>query len=442
MKGIKGMRRWACALALCLLAPAGALTVTEGVVESAPPVALMELTQSGSAPQEGYLPTIRTSAKEPAWEQESEYIPQEPFDYGNMSTLPRLTAGEAARAKALLAAYEEGEATGDGESVLEARSDVLVGVYRLDPEDFDGETVMLQLPGVMLSDGQLLAIIDAYHRLGLRFDPDALNERNCARGHAGARSMTQEELERGDRIRLQIETGVLDAEAIDTDALVHARVDMKYYYGSYGAASEAIFFPYRRMTDEEIAAFEVLIGARCEVEGMDTVMLERAAREHLRDRIGCPMGMELRKVGEKGWYRPWDPQRQKSTGELRKLVTYTFHFALEEGGSASADVIVDTQSGAMLGLDVFFPWEKGEGEAWIGDEAYLREAEEFARARMGIEGVRFTVTQAREKYMPLYAKVRASLPEGEQVSFSLSADGEVKQVHLNSGFLRVPGRIF
>lgn len=442
MKRITKMRRWVCALALCLLAPAGALAVTEGVVEEAPPVMLMELTDGGGAPQEGYLPVVRETAKEPAWEHESDFVPQEPFDYGNMSTMPRLTAGEAARAQTLLAAYEAGEAEGDGESVLEARIDVLVGVYRLNPENFDGETVMLQLPGVMLSDEQLLAIIDAYHRLGMRFDPDALNERNCARGYAGARAMTQEELERGERIRVQIETGVLDAKAIDTDALLHARVDMKFYYGSYGAASEAIFFPYRRMTDEEIAAFEVLTGARCEVEGLDTVMLERAAREHLRDRMGCPMGMELRTVGRKGWYRPWDPQGQKSTGELRKSVTYTFLYALEDGGSASADAILDTQSGAMLGLDVFFPWEREEDETWIGDETYLREAEDFARARMGIEGVRFTVTQAREKYMPLYAKVRASLPGGEQVSFSLSADGEVKQVHLNSGFLRVPERVF
>lgn len=37
------------------------------------------------------------------------------------------------------------------------------------------------LPGGCLSDQELLAIINAFHQLGMILDPVALNYRNCAR---------------------------------------------------------------------------------------------------------------------------------------------------------------------------------------------------------------------------------------------------------------------
>lgn len=431
-------RTWACAALLALLTPACALAVTEGVVESAPPVAVMEW---AARTQEGYLPLAGNEGEEPAWEEEEIYLEPEPFDYGNMITSPRLTRGETMRARRLLERYEAGEATGDGASVLEAQKNVRAGVYRLDPDAYDGEGVLLLLPGVMLSDEQLLAIIDAYHQLGLRFDPDALDERNCVRGTASGRSLTQEEWERCDRIRLQIETGVLDAKAIDPDAVFHVQVDMRYHYGSYGVGNEAIVFPYRRMTDGEIAAYLVLIGTKCELEGLDTVLLERAAREQLTGRMGCPLSMELSSFGHKQWYRPWDRQKREPE-ELRKSVTLAFHFEQEDGEAGSARAILDSESGKMLSLDVDLGWIGEEkDENWLGEEAYQRLAEDYAREKLGLEGIRFAVAKAKEGGWPLYARASAALDEGQTLYIRMDLEGEVKGVRINSGFLNVPERI-
>ena len=89
----------------------------------------------------------------------------------------RLTTGERKRMEKLMAAYAAGERTGDGASVLEAKKNVRVGVYALDPAEYDGERVLLLLPGNCLTDEEMLAILDAYRQLGEPFDPDALNER-------------------------------------------------------------------------------------------------------------------------------------------------------------------------------------------------------------------------------------------------------------------------
>lgn len=435
---MRGKKTWACAALLALLTPACALAVTEGIVESAPPVAMMEWE---AQTQEGYLP-VAGHEEEPAWEAEEAYAEPEPFDYRNMITSPRLTRGETARAKRLLEQYEAGEATGDGASVLEAQRKVVAGVYRLDPDAYDGESVLLLLPGVMLSDEQLLSIIDAYHQLGLRFDPDALCERNCVRGSASGRSLTKEEWERWDRIRLQMETGVLDVKSIDPDAIFHVQVDMRYHYASYGAGSEALVFPYRRMTDEEIAAYLVLMGTRCELEGLDTVMLERTARELLTGRMGCPISMELRRFGNRRWYRPWNPQKKESGG-LRKSVTLAFHFEQEDGGNAGALAILDSESGKMLGLDVDLGWiEEEKDEGWLGEEVYLRLAEDYAREKLGLEGIRFAVAKEKEGGRPLHAKASATLEEGQRLYIRMGLEGEVREVGMSSGFLNVPERVF
>lgn len=425
-------RIWACAALAALLMPTCALAVTEGIVESAPPVAMMAWET-----QEGYLP-VAGHEEEPAWEAEEVYAKPEPFDYGKMTTSPRLTRGEKARAKRLLEQYEAGEAAGDGASVLGAQKKVVVGVYGIDPDAYDGERVLLLLPGVMLSDEQLLAIIDAYHRLGLRFDPDALSERNCVRGSASGRSLTKEEWERWDRIRLQIETGVLDGKRIDPDAIFHVQVDMRYHYAAYGANNEALVFPYRRMTDEEIAAYLVLMGTRCELEGLDTVQLERTARELLTGRMGCPISMELRRFGNRQWYRPWNPQKKES-GELRKSVTLAFHFEREDGKDASALAVLDSRSGKMLGLDVDWGWiEEQEDEGWLGEEVYLRMAEDYAREKLGLEGIQFFVAKAKEGGRPLHAKASATLEEGQRLYIRMSFQGEVMETGISSGFLNVP----
>jgi len=54
-------------------------------------------------------------------------------------------------AAGMMAAYAAGERTGDGASVLEAKKRVRVGVYALDPKEYDGERVLVKITSVNLA---------------------------------------------------------------------------------------------------------------------------------------------------------------------------------------------------------------------------------------------------------------------------------------------------
>ena len=224
---------------LCL--PIGAKAVREGVVENAP---MVEVRETAS-----YLPSVRQEKTETDWMLEEAYTEIDTTemmyaDIGRWLTSNcRLTMGERKRMEKLMAAYAAGERTGDGASVLEAKKRVRVGVYALDPKDYDGERVLLLLPGNCLTDEEMLAILDAYHQLGEVFDPDALNERNCVRGHTYTRDLSKEEDERNENLRSQIERGILRREDVP-ETLKAVELDNASFLGSYNG--KFIFAPYRR----------------------------------------------------------------------------------------------------------------------------------------------------------------------------------------------------
>ena len=104
---MKKMTRWM-VLGLCLLLPACALGVTEGTVEDAPMVTLDGM--SPAKEQVSYLPDETMYAGygdwNPSWENAQAWVECERDEdgcYYDVEQRPRLTAGEAARAKALLA---------------------------------------------------------------------------------------------------------------------------------------------------------------------------------------------------------------------------------------------------------------------------------------------------------------------------------------------------
>ena len=140
---------------LCL--PMVALAVREGVIEDAPMVEARRKTS--------YLPMHRVVVEETGWMLEEAYteIDTREMSYddirANLTSNCRLTTGERKRMDKLMAAYAAGERTGDGASVLEAKKNVRVGVYALDPAEYDGERVLLLLPGNCLTDEEMLAIL-------------------------------------------------------------------------------------------------------------------------------------------------------------------------------------------------------------------------------------------------------------------------------------------
>ena len=195
---------------LCL--PMGALAVREGVIEDAPMVEARRKTS--------YLPMHRVVVEETGWMLEEAYteIDTREMSYddirANLTSNCRLTTGERKRMEKLMAAYAAGERTGDGASVLEAKKNVRVGVYALDPAEYDGERVLLLLPGNCLTDEEMLAILDAYRQLGEPFDPDALNERNCVRGHTFMGTSEGDNEERRARLKGLIQRGILRREDV------------------------------------------------------------------------------------------------------------------------------------------------------------------------------------------------------------------------------------
>ena len=276
------------ALVLMLCLPMGARAVREGVIEDAPMIELRE--------EVSYLPRIRQEKAETGWMLEEAYTEIDTTQMLHadiracLTSNCRLTTGERKRMEKLMAAYAAGERTGDGASVLEAEKNVRVGVYALDPAEYDGERVMLLLPGNCLTDEEMLAILDAYHTLGETFDPDALCERNCVRGQMYLRSVTAEDEERWASLKAQVERGILKREDVP-QTLKAVELDDVSFLGSQNG--RFIFTPYRRLTDDELLDDMFLCGIKNECEGIDIDAVERNARLALREKHGCPLSMKL-----------------------------------------------------------------------------------------------------------------------------------------------------
>lgn len=305
---------------LCL--PMGALAVREGVIEDAPMVEARRKTS--------YLPMHRVVVEETGWMLEEAYteIDTREMSYddirANLTSNCRLTTGERKRMEKLMAAYVAGERTGDGASVLEAKKNVRVGVYALDPAEYDGERVLLLLPGNCLTDEEMLAILDAYRQLGEPFDPDALNERNCVRGHTFMGTSEGDNEERRARLKGLIQRGILRRE--DVPETLKA-VDLN---------------------DDELLDMLFLSGFKNESEAIDLPAAERNARLALREKNGCPLSMELTYMNTSYDYG-------EANGHWRRIpfVTLMFEYIDEAGAHWNADAFINGVTSQTTGTHVY-----------------------------------------------------------------------------------------
>jgi len=291
------MKRFAYMLVFVMLtAPAMALAVTEGVVEAAPQV---EVEVAREAAKPSYLPDGSYYAGygdwTPEWENAEEWVESE-FDgecYHDVEQRPRMTAGEAKRAKALLKAYQKGEIAYTGENVLNKMENVVVGVYALEPDHYDGEAAYVILPGPCMTDEQLLAVIDAYAQMGLAFDPDALSVRNCARGGGieTNRFFTDEERERYTSLARLIENGMIDPKGMGAVRTMNIKLDSRYFCG----LPDFTIRPYRSATDAEMVVQLAAMGKKDMTGVIDAQDVERRARKAL-NALGAPLSMALEYV--------------------------------------------------------------------------------------------------------------------------------------------------
>ncbi len=378
-------------LALCLL-PACALAVTEGVVEDAPQVQM-----AMDAPEVSYLPDASYYAYDtwlPAWENNEEWKESYTNDgemYEDVYQNPRMTAGESRRALRLLEQYKAGEIAYTGESVLEKMENVVVGVYALNPDEYDGERVFTLLPGPQMTDEQLLAVIDAHAQLGLEFDPAKLSARNCARGGGieTNRFFAQEEATRYSMLAKKIRRGIIPTDAAYEGLLRNPQLDSAYFCGMRDFSIK----PYRSMTDEELMSLLMSIGVKDETATVDFDGIERRSRDVLRRTVGTPLSMELSNVNFEGGYVPtlynaecergwaWDAEGRASYG-----ATFTYYTA--DGVQAYANISFDketdelTHASAMHSRDEEFP---PEGDA-VTPEG-IAAASAMAEEMIGLKGL-------------------------------------------------------
>lgn len=342
---------------LLLLFSLSALAVTEGKIEDAPPV---DVGISMPDPEGYYLPDESYYAQNanhaPSWEYAESYTAQSPDNsvYTDYMLEPRLTEGEKVRLKALEEAYRRGEAEYTGESVVNKRENVIVGVYPLNQMDFSGESVYVILPATCLTDDELLSLISAFDSLSCSFDPELLTYKNCMRGGAyeEARFMTEEEYGRLRTLAMLLRRGKIGYAAYDGAPLLISLCE-EYF----GGLSFFRLAPFRRMTDSELVVMLTEMGYTDESGHVDFDGIEKSARSIAFERLNRPLSMQLSDVFTEGSFMfvPLFENGEKNYDALENTCAKTvqtfgavFEYVHPDGYDVSVVVAFENETGKLL----------------------------------------------------------------------------------------------
>lgn len=441
------MKKWIMSLALCLLIPVGAMAVTEGVVEAADQVEIDQIPVS----ELSFLPDSSYYADYgdwmPVWENAESWVESE-FDgesYLDVEQRPRMTAGEVARAEKLLMDYRADKTIYKGESILNKMENVIVGVYALSPEDFDGEATFVILPGPCMTDDQILGVIDAYDQLGLTFDPAKLSARNCARGGGieTNRFMNEEERARYENLAHLIERGLLNTSDVDEAKVLNVKLDSRYFCNMH----DFTLLPYRAVTDEEFMALLVDQGHRDKTDEISYDSVEKESRAILNGRLGAVLSMELTQIYHEGSYVPrmydescnegydWNAQGRRCYG-----ANYTYY--TPDGILVYADVMFDWETKELVGASVMYS-KNGGGEP-LGDDAPVLTNEQITSAideaeeQLSVSGMEWHLLTDKEiwtNWGPCTI-ARARIDEGEWITVYIGCeDGRMRGLELSGGKL-------
>lgn len=205
---------------------------------------------------------------------------------------PKLSDTEKARVPDMLKRYETGERP--KQNVLDKTVDVVVAVYSIPPQDYNGETVYVLLPNRELTDEELLEVIDGYAHLGLTFDANGLSWRNCMRG-GGIESARGNAVDESERYRtltdlcrrqgLQPENPYTPSPSDDGFGEVKLNEDAYNGLDCYG------FRPARRLTDDELLAYAAYQLGDDVFSANDYSANEQLARQQLHDLMGAPLSL-------------------------------------------------------------------------------------------------------------------------------------------------------
>lgn len=273
------MKKWFLMLLLLAL-PATGFATQENTVVVLPAVAPLAMATAEPAADYSSAPI----AEYYAWND------SEPVD----EQAPRMTAAEAERAAALLKDYQAGARP--EQDVLNKLENVAVGVYTLNPADYEGETLFTLLPVGPLTDEEILEIIDAFARSGQTFDPGALTYKNCMRGGGieATRFFQNEERTRRTALRdLYIRMGVVSetpyTPLVTDDGLGMVTLDTAVYSG----LDVFLFLPMRAMTDDELLSYEIYSETGDPAEYGNYAAYEKQLRLELKKLLSAPLVMTL-----------------------------------------------------------------------------------------------------------------------------------------------------
>lgn len=184
-------------------------------------------------------------------------------------------------------------------SVLNLTENVVVGVYGLPAEQYQGESAFLLLPNSELTDEQCLQIVDAYEQLGLTFDAANVSWRNCMRGGSieCTRSWAGDEAERYASLTELYKRGGLRPETAFTalpgdDGMGEIALNEEAYNGLGGF----LLRPARRLTDQEILQIIAEHQGEEPVSSADYAVLESQLRTQMHTMLG--MDLSARRISE------------------------------------------------------------------------------------------------------------------------------------------------
>lgn len=300
------------------------------------------------------LPTLAPAVNLQIVETENEYaIDLEAYYAGDYNLpvtsyqMPAMTPNEIQRTSDAKARYDAGERPEN--QILNLTENVVIGVYELPAEQYQGESVFIILPDRQLTDDELLQLVDAFAVLQMDFNPSNLSWRNCMRGGSieCTRGFAGDEMERSSSLRNLYQRGMIQPQGEMTalpcdDGWGSIALDPDAFCGM----SHFRFFPARRLTDEELLQYVAPMLDNQQATPGEYAAWETQLRQQLYLIMGTPLSSE----------RISESLKKESQGLIwgsdRELYRAQFEL-IGENGMGNHEGSIATESGKLTSATIF-----------------------------------------------------------------------------------------
>ena len=295
------------------------------------------------------LPTLAPAVSLQIVELENEYAIDLEAYYGGDYNLPvtsyqmpAMTPEEIQRTAAAQARYDAGERPAT--SILNLTENVVISVYELPADQYQGEATFVILPDRELTDEELLQLVDAFAVLQLDFNPSILSWRNCMRGGSieCTRGFTQDEMERSSSLRNLYQRGLITPEGVMTPLPARDGFGVIVLNpDAFCGMSHFRFFPARRLTDEELLQYVAPMLDNQQATAGEYAAWEAQLRQQLYNVLGTPLSAE--RISE-SIHIVW--------GEDREIYRAQFKL-IGQNGMGNHEGAILTENGKLASANIF-----------------------------------------------------------------------------------------